>query len=93
MCKTLSKDGLLAFWQNASSQGMSPSQTVAATGITPATQGQPPTTQVVATTIRAKTKKLMLGSIWFGHLNPDELPPSVDGKLRSSRPTRLIKIG
>ena len=54
---------------------MTPSQTVAATGITPATQGQPPT-QVV-TTITAQTKKLMLGSILFGHLNPDELPASV----------------
>ena len=69
------KDGLLAFWQNASSQGMSPSQTVAATGITPATQGQPPT-QVV-TTAPAQTKKLMLGSIFFGHLNPDDLPSRV----------------
>ena len=69
------KDGPLAFWQNASSQGMTPSQTIAATGITPATQGQPPT-QVV-TTLPAQTKKLMLGSILFGHINPDEVPVSV----------------
>ena len=68
------KDGLIAFWQNASSQGMSPSQTIAATGITPASQAQPPT-QVVAT-INTQNKKPMLGSIIFGHLNPDELPPS-----------------
>ena len=69
------KDGLIAFWQNASSQGMSPSQSIAATGPTPPSQAQPPTQVVVAPA--TQNKKLMLGSILFAQLNPDDIATSV----------------
>ena len=71
-------DGLIAF---TSTQGATPLPAAATTGPTPAqqaTQGQPPTYALTtsAPAPAAQNKKLMLGSVLFWHVNPDDLPPS-----------------
>ena len=69
----------------ATQQGTTTIPPVIATGTTPAqqvTQGQPPTTALIpaaqapATAPAAQSKKLLLGSVLFWHIDPDNLPPS-----------------
>ena len=74
--------GLTAY---TTQQGTTTIPPVIATGTTPAqqaTQGQPPTTALIpatqapATAPAAQSKKLLLGSVLFWHVDPDNLPPS-----------------